>query len=234
MGNCESSIKQNNDKFKNVPNISSVIIVNKSNKSEKQTEKKFVLKKNQHIDFSFVDEKIASEINDCSMLLKIVLTGDSKTGKSSFLTRILKNEFNIETKSTIGVEFGRKIVNINGTNICIQIWDTAGQERFRAITSAYYRGAHGVIVLYDISSRSSFDNVDKWVNEIRNHVPDVNIVLVANKIDLDRMRVISMEEGLEKSKLLNATFMESSAMVSTGVKEIFMELIISIIKKSNY
>lgn len=99
-------------------------------------------------------------------LFKIVLIGDSAVGKSNLLSRYARNEFNTNSKATIGVEFQTQSVDINGKEVKAQIWDTAGQERFRAVTSAYYRGALGALVVYDISRRSTFDSVQKWLEEL--------------------------------------------------------------------
>lgn len=99
-------------------------------------------------------------------LFKIVLIGDSAVGKSNLLARFARNEFNPNSKSTIGVEFQTQKMEIKGKEVKAQIWDTAGQERFRAVTSAYYRGAVGALVVYDISRRQTFDSIGRWLNEL--------------------------------------------------------------------
>lgn len=99
-------------------------------------------------------------------LFKIVLIGDSAVGKSNLLSRFARNEFDSNSKATIGVEFQTQVVDIDGKEIKAQIWDTAGQERFRAVTSAYYRGAVGALVVYDITRRTSFDSVKRWLDEL--------------------------------------------------------------------
>uniref|UniRef100_A0A7N0RBY7 Uncharacterized protein n=1 Tax=Kalanchoe fedtschenkoi TaxID=63787 RepID=A0A7N0RBY7_KALFE len=99
-------------------------------------------------------------------LFKVVIIGDSAVGKSNLLSRYARNEFDSNSKATIGVEFQTQIVEIDGKNVKAQIWDTAGQERFRAVTSAYYRGAFGALVVYDISRRSTFDSVTRWLDEL--------------------------------------------------------------------
>ena len=104
---------------------------------------------------------------DYDYLFKVVLIGDSGVGKSNLLSRFTQNQFNIESKSTIGVEFATKTIVTEGKTIKAQIWDTAGQERYRAITSAYYRGAVGALVVYDITKDISFENVEKWLAEVR-------------------------------------------------------------------
>eukprot|EP00227_Mantoniella_beaufortii_P005489 CAMPEP_0197608396 /NCGR_PEP_ID=MMETSP1326-20131121/48992_1 /TAXON_ID=1155430 /ORGANISM="Genus nov. species nov., Strain RCC2288" /LENGTH=127 /DNA_ID=CAMNT_0043176593 /DNA_START=131 /DNA_END=511 /DNA_ORIENTATION=- len=123
--------------------------------------------------------------DDHDYLFKIVLIGDTAVGKSNLLSRFTRDEFNLESKTTIGVEFATKTVEIDAKIIKSQIWDTAGQERYRAITSAYYRGAVGALLVYDISNHSTFENVERWLKELRDHA-DENIVvmLVGNKSDL--------------------------------------------------
>lgn len=126
----------------------------------------------------------------------MVLIGDSGVGKSNLLMRFTRNEFNMESKSTIGVEFANRTIQIDGKTIKAQIWDTAGQERYRAITSAYYRGAFGAFIVYDISKSSTFENVDAWLKELRAHASDdIVIMLVGNKSDLRHVRAVTTEEA---------------------------------------
>merc|ERR1712072_1577289 len=115
-------------------------------------------------------------------LFKVVLIGDSGVGKSNLLSRFTRNEFNLDSKSTIGVEFATRSIQVDNKTIKAQIWDTAGQERYRAITSAYYRGAVGALLVYDISKHQTYENVTRWLKELRDHA-DTNIVimLVGNK-----------------------------------------------------
>ncbi|KAI4372316.1 hypothetical protein MLD38_010561 [Melastoma candidum] len=122
-------------------------------------------------------------------LFKIVLIGDSAVGKSNLLARFARDEFYPNSKSTIGVEFQTQKLDISGKEIKAQIWDTAGQERFRAVTSAYYRGAVGALLVYDISRRQTFESVGRWLNELHTH-SDMNVVtiLVGNKTDLKDAR----------------------------------------------
>jgi small GTP-binding protein len=126
----------------------------------------------------------------------VVLIGDSGVGKSNLISRFTKNDFIVESKSTIGVEFGTRTLKISGKTIKAQIWDTAGQERYRAIVSAYYRGAVGVLLVYDITKKQTFENVSRWLNELREHADeDIVILLVGNKCDLRHIRAVSTEEG---------------------------------------
>ena len=138
---------------------------------------------------------------DYDMIFKVVLIGDSGVGKSNLLSRYLKNEFSYDTKTTIGVEFGAKKVEIDDFKIKVQIWDTAGQERYKSITNAYYKGAKGALLLYDITKKETFVSIDKWVPELKqNGDKDVVIVLVGNKTDLEDKREISIEEGTKKAQ----------------------------------
>jgi len=155
-------------------------------------------------------------------LFKVVLIGDSGVGKSNLLSRFTRNEFNLESKSTIGVEFATKSIQADGKTIKAQIWDTAGQERYRAITSAYYRGAVGALLVYDISKRISYDNVSRWLKELRDHA-DQNIVimLVGNKKDLRHMRQVQTDEAKEFCKQNKLFFIETSALGDQNVTMAF-------------
>ena len=124
------------------------------------------------------------------------MIGDSGVGKSNLLSRFTRNEFNLDSKSTIGVEFATRSIQVDSKTIKAQIWDTAGQERYRAITSAYYRGAVGALLVYDISKHQTYENVTRWLKELRDHA-DANIVimLVGNKSDLRHLRAVPTEEA---------------------------------------
>ncbi|CAO3694821.1 unnamed protein product [Rhizopus microsporus] len=134
--------------------------------------------------------------DDYDYLFKVVLIGNSGVGKTNLLGQFTRNEFNLESKSTIGVEFATRSIQVDSKVIKAQIWDTAGQERYRAITSAYYRGAVGALLCYDISKHSTFESVSRWLKELRDHA-DSNIVimLVGNKSDLRHLRAVPTEEA---------------------------------------
>uniref|UniRef100_A0A7S3Y927 Uncharacterized protein n=1 Tax=Lotharella globosa TaxID=91324 RepID=A0A7S3Y927_9EUKA len=155
-------------------------------------------------------------------LFKVVLIGDSGVGKSNLLSRFTRNEFNLESKSTIGVEFATKSIQADDKTIKAQIWDTAGQERYRAITSAYYRGAVGALLVYDISKRITFENVGRWLLELRDHA-DQNIVimLVGNKKDLRHSREVQTDEAKAFCKEHNLFFIETSALSDSYVTQAF-------------
>jgi len=165
-------------------------------------------------------------------LFKVVVIGDSGVGKSNLLSRFTRNEFNLESKSTIGVEFATRSVTIDGKTIKAQIWDTAGQERYRAITSAYYRGAVGALVVYDITKDTSFKNVEKWLAELKeNATADITMMLVANKTDLAQARMITTEEGQTFAKENGISFMEASALTSSNVETSFLQILTEIYGK---
>ena len=112
----------------------------------------------------------------------VVLIGDSGVGKSNLLSRFTRNEFNLESKSTIGVEFATRSIQVDGKTIKAQIWDTAGQERYRAITSAYYRGAVGALLVYDIAKHLTYENVERWLRELRDHADSNIVIMLVNKM----------------------------------------------------
>ncbi|XP_050367805.1 ras-related protein RABA5a [Argentina anserina] len=159
-------------------------------------------------------------------LFKIVLIGDSAVGKSNLLARFARNEFFPNSKSTIGVEFQTQKIVIDGKEVKAQIWDTAGQERFRAVTSAYYRGAVGALLVYDISRHQTFDSIGRWLNELHTH-SDMNVVtiLVGNKSDLKDAREVSTAEGKALAEAQGLFFMETSALDSSNVAAAFQMVV---------
>eukprot|EP00914_Ancora_sagittata_P025750 GHVO01050966.1.p1 GENE.GHVO01050966.1~~GHVO01050966.1.p1 ORF type:complete len:211 (+),score=14.32 GHVO01050966.1:54-686(+) len=159
-------------------------------------------------------------------LYKTVLIGDSGVGKSNLLSRFTRDEFNLESKSTIGVEFATKSLTIESKVIKAQIWDTAGQERYRAITSAYYRGAVGALVVYDISKRSSFESITRWLEELKEHAdPDIVILLVGNKSDLKHLRTVSQDEARALAEKEGLAYIETSALQATNVEAAFHRIL---------
>jgi len=172
-----------------------------------------------------------AEGSNYDYLFKVVLIGDSGVGKSNLLSRFTRNEFNLESKSTIGVEFATRSIVVDDKTVKAQIWDTAGQERYRAITSAYYRGAVGALLVYDISKRPSFENVQRWLKELRDHA-DSNIVimLVGNKSDLKHLRAVTTEEAKEFAAENHLTFIETSALDATHVEDAFKNILKAIYK----
>ncbi|MED6143440.1 Golgi membrane exchange factor (Ric1p-Rgp1p) subunit [Stylosanthes scabra] len=159
-------------------------------------------------------------------MFKIVMIGDSGVGKSQLLNRFVKNEFNMKSKATIGVEFLTKTVLMDHKVVKAQIWDTAGQERYQAITTAYYRGATGALLAYDITNRQTFDHIEKWLEELRMHT-DKNIIvmLVGNKSDLSSARAVPVEAAKDLAERENLFFIEASALESKNVESAFLGLL---------
>jgi small GTP-binding protein len=157
-----------------------------------------------------------------NLIFKIVLIGDSNVGKTNILSKYLQNEFNPDSKATVGVEFGSKTININNNVIKAQIWDTAGTEKYRSITNAYYKGAKGAFVVYDISRKASFNNIDKWLFDLKNNGDEnINIVIIGNKIDLENQREVTTEEGEKKAIINKASFIETSAKNGDNIEKAF-------------
>ncbi|XP_050219743.1 ras-related protein RABA6a-like [Mercurialis annua] len=170
-----------------------------------------------------------SDDEECDYLFKAVLIGDSAVGKSNLLSRFSKDEFRLDSKPTIGVEFAYRNIKVADKLIKAQIWDTAGQERFRAITSSYYRGALGALLVYDITRRATFENVKKWLHELREFGnSDTIVVLVGNKCDLTNSRQVGEEEGKNLAEFEGLCFMETSALENLNVEEAFLEMITKI------
>jgi Ras-related protein Rab-11A len=164
-------------------------------------------------------------------IYKIVLVGDSGVGKTNLLLRYLKNKFDQNSKATVGVEFGSKNITIDNSIVKAQVWDTAGQERYRSITSAYYKGSHGALVVYDVTKIESFNNIDKWISDLRNNTNEkLVIMLIGNKIDLDKERTVKTEEGQEKSNENEVAYIETSALDSRNVEKAFESIVTKIHK----
>ena len=159
----------------------------------------------------------------------VVLVGDSAVGKSNLLSRFAWDEFDMSSKPTIGVEFAPRNLEVDGKVIKAQVWDTAGQERFRAVTSAYYHGAVGALLVYAINSRASFDNVPRWLDELHTKAAsDIQIILVGNKSDLKDQREVTTEEGEEFARQNQIMFIETSALDKFHVEDAFKHLVTAI------
>jgi Ras-related protein Rab-18 len=160
-------------------------------------------------------------------LVKILLVGDSGVGKSSLLARFISDSFD-EQSPTVGVDFKLKHVDVDGTRLKLTVWDTAGQERFRTLTSSYYRGAHGVVFVYDVTSRESFENArETWRKEVEMYGTIANSVkiVIGNKIDKEDERTVAREEGVAFAKEYGCLFLECSAKTKVRVAEAFDELV---------
>ncbi|KAF9945587.1 hypothetical protein BGZ65_010588 [Modicella reniformis] len=163
--------------------------------------------------------------------LKLLLIGSSGTGKSSLLTRFVDGVFLApdEISATIGVDI--KVIDVEGKKYKLTIWDTAGQERFRTLTSSYYRGAQGVILVYDVSNRDSFNDLQTWFNELDTYCSSKEVVrmIVGNKVDKESSREVSRQEGQDLARKLQTLFVECSAKTKLGVQQAFDELVQQII-----
>jgi len=166
-----------------------------------------------------------SAMSDYDYLFKLLLIGDSGVGKSCLLLRFADNTYTDSYISTIGVDFKIRTLDIDGKTVKLQIWDTAGQERFRTITSSYYRGAHGIIVVYDVTDKVSFNNVKQWLGEIDRYAcQSVNKLLVGNKADLVEKKVVDYNEAKEFADSLGISFLETSAKSAQNVEEAFLTM----------
>jgi len=169
--------------------------------------------------------------DDNDYLFKIVIIGDSSVGKSNLLVRFTRNEFHEKSKATIGVDFGTKSIEISGKIVTAQCWDTAGQERFRAVTSGYYRGAVGAMIVYDITSKVTFKNVTRWLNELREMAdPDILIMMVGNKCDLEQQREVPTKEAELFAEANKISFLETSALSGSNVNQAFETILHEIFK----
>ena len=171
-------------------------------------------------------------MDNCAYVFKYIIVGDSSVGKSCFMLRFTDNRFKADHDITIGVEFGTKSIKIGKILIKIQIWDTAGQESFRSIARSYYRGAVGVLLMYDITNKDSFINVYRWLNEIReqaNH--QICITLVGNKLDRGKDRKVGFEEAKELAANNDMLFTEASALNGINVTETFVQSSSEIMRK---
>ena len=168
--------------------------------------------------------------NKFDHLFKILIIGESGVGKTCFLLRYAENSFVANHLLTIGIDFKIKVIEIEGKSIKLQIWDTAGQDRFRTITKTYYKGSHGVILVYDVCDERSFGNVKNWVNQIeQNAKSSICKVLVGNKCDKAE-RVITEEQGRKLAEEYNMKFYETSAKTGQNVEETFTYLTGEILK----
>ena len=162
---------------------------------------------------------------------KIIIVGDSGVGKTNLVKRFVQNSFNINSQATVGVEFFSNSYYINDKLFKIEIWDTAGQERYKSITSAYYKGASGAILVYDVTNLGSFNNIDRWYQEIKNFsIKDIQMLMIGNKTDLTEKMVVSKEMSTNKAADLNLPVIETSALNASNVKEAFHLLIKEIYK----
>ncbi|GMN39255.1 hypothetical protein TIFTF001_008498 [Ficus carica] len=174
----------------------------------------------------------SGQSNSYDLSFKILLIGDSGVGKSSLLVSFISASTN-DLAPTIGVDFKIKLLTVGGKKLKLTIWDTAGQERFRTLTSSYYRGAQGIILVYDVTRRETFTNLsDVWAKEVELHLTNKDCVkmLVGNKVDRESERAVSREEGMALAKELGSLFLECSAKTRENVEQCFEELALKIME----
>ena len=157
--------------------------------------------------------------------IKLMMIGDQAVGKTALLMRFAEDDFNEVLLPTIGIDFKIKTIDLAGKRVKLQIWDTAGQERFRTITQAYYRGAMGILLIYDVTNPKSWSNVRNWVRNIEGNAPQtVNKILVGNKCDLTSLRQVSTQQGEQLSREYGLKFFETSARSNINVNDAFLTL----------
>ena len=167
-------------------------------------------------------------------IFKVLLIGNSDVGKSSLILRYVDQIWNDVFVPTIGVDFKVKSLQIDNKRVKMQIWDTAGQERFRNVISSYFKGAHGILLIYDITARDSFKELENWLGEVeRNATPQVLKILIGNKCDLEEQRQITVDEGEAFAARNGMKFIETSAKNNTNVNEAFEALAKIMVESSN-
>eukprot|EP01083_Nonionella_stella_P001537 4424_1 len=168
---------------------------------------------------------MSSSKSSYDFLIKLLMIGDSGVGKSCLLLRFSDDQFTTSFITTIGIDFKIKTIELDGKRIKLQIWDTAGQERFRTITTAYYRGAMGILLVYDVTDEQSFMNIRNWIRNIEQHAADtVNKVLIGNKSDMVEDKVIDSNRAQELADEYHISFFETSAKSNENVTESFISL----------
>ena len=160
---------------------------------------------------------------------KCVIVGDPGVGKTNLMNRFTKDEFSTSNKTTVGIDFSTRQIEHDGLTIEAHVWDTAGQEKYKAVTAAYYRGAMGVLLVYDITKRSSFENCEQWLRELRTHAdPSIVAMLVGNKCDLRHQQQVDVEDAKDFAEDNNLAFIETSARDATNVDLAFETILIEI------
>ena len=164
---------------------------------------------------------------------KILTIGESNVGKTCVLRRFVENKFLKTHLATIGIDFKTKNITVDDKEIKLKIWDTAGQERFRNITNQYYKGADGIILIFDITDQNSFDKIQDWINQINSNTQtdEIGLILIGNKKDLDSNRVITFKEGDALGKELGIKYFETSALSGEGIDDAFKYVTKEILKK---
>ena len=160
--------------------------------------------------------------------MKLIIVGESSVGKTSCMSRYVDGKFDEQTKATIGVGVGKKEVDVDDKKVLLQIWDTAGQERFATLSTGYFRNAHGAIIMYDVTNKDSFDNIQNWIEQCNKSEEKRVICIVGNKIDIEE-RIISKEDGEKKAEELKLKYFEVSAKSGEGFDALFDYLLKEVI-----
>ena len=170
--------------------------------------------------------------SESSKTFKILTIGESGVGKTCILRRFVENKFLKNHLATIGIDFKTKTLNINNQEIKLKIWDTAGQERFRNITTQYYKGADGIVLIYDVTDDASYEKIRDWMEQILSNTKreDIGLVLLGNKCDMEP-RAVTEEQGNKMAEELKVSYFETSALTGQGINEAFNELTRDIMKR---
>eukprot|EP01016_Furgasonia_blochmanni_P057196 TRINITY_DN988_c0_g1_i1.p2 TRINITY_DN988_c0_g1~~TRINITY_DN988_c0_g1_i1.p2 ORF type:complete len:286 (-),score=50.37 TRINITY_DN988_c0_g1_i1:238-1095(-) len=170
--------------------------------------------------------------NNYDHAVKLLMLGESGVGKSSLLLRFAEDKFSSTFLTTLGVEYKQKVIQVNNSNTLVQVWDTAGQERFRTITPIYYRSVDGVILVYDVADRHSFESVSYWIKNLQDYGdPNIITILVGNKADLVERKHVTTEEGVRTAEGFKMNFVETSAKNNSGVNETFAKITEQILER---
>ena len=166
------------------------------------------------------------------VMFKLLIVGESGVGKTCILLRFADDSFEENFLSTIGVDFKVKEINVDEKRVKLQIWDSAGQERFKNITMSYYRNCSGIIIVYDVTNHTSFEKVGDWIQEVRRYVPNVPLMIIGNKCDMEEKRQVSSEEGRELADKHGLIFLETSAKNNMNIENTFTDLSRLLLKDS--
>ena len=162
---------------------------------------------------------------EAQIVLKLLLLGDSSVGKTSILLKYISNKFDESSISTVGVDYMDKIIDYNKFKIKLQIWDTSGEEKFRTITKNFYRNADGLLVVFDLTKKESYDHIRSWINEAKENNDKLKTILIGNKLDLKDERIVTIDVAKQFAEKNNLKYIETSAKDGTNINESFQAII---------
>ena len=162
---------------------------------------------------------------EAQIVLKLLLLGDSSVGKTSILLKYISNKFDESSISTVGVDYMDKIIDYNKFKIKLQIWDTSGEEKFRTITKNFYRNADGLLVVFDLTKKESYDHIRSWINEAKENNDKLKTLLIGNKLDLKDERIVAIDVAKQFAEKNNLKYIETSAKDGTNINESFQAII---------